>query len=88
MVAKTWATTEQTEWFESRKGTFREAQKVGKVDQYVTEACSEFFEKWPEVEKLFGPAATVSTLNEEQRVQYTKALRVRKHVGIPPTLPL
>ena len=73
-----WTTEEQGKWFDDRKGSFALAQKASKVKEYLTEAQSEFFERWPEVEAMFGVGAVVSSLNKEQMEQYTQALKRRK----------
>lgn len=78
MLAVSWTTTEQGTWFEERKGSFSTAQKACKVDQYLTEAQSDWFERWPEVEILFGEGTAVSDLDEEQTMQYSQALKRRK----------
>lgn len=73
-----WTTEEQGKWFDDRKGSFSMAQKASKVEEYLTEAQSDFFERWPEVEVLFGEGAVVSNLSDEQMEQYAQALKRRK----------
>ncbi|TFY55898.1 hypothetical protein EVJ58_g7965, partial [Rhodofomes roseus] len=53
-------------------------QKAGKVNEFFTEAESEFFAEWPEISRLFGPEATVEGLSEEEMSEYGAALRRRK----------
>lgn len=80
MPGISWTTEEQGQWFDDRKGSFSLAQKASKVGEYLTEAQSDFFERWPEVEALFGEGTAVSDLNEEQMQRYTQALKRRKAV--------
>ncbi|KAH9832028.1 uncharacterized protein C8Q71DRAFT_714621 [Rhodofomes roseus] len=78
MVSKPWASPEQLEWFSTKRSAFLAAQKAGKVNEFFTEAESEFFAEWPEISRLFGPDATVEGLSEEELNEYGAALRRRK----------
>ncbi|KAH9922229.1 uncharacterized protein B0H18DRAFT_1121046 [Fomitopsis serialis] len=78
MPPKSWATPEQLQFFKERIQGFLAAQKANKVSQFMTETESEFFEKWPELTKMYGPDVALDDLTEEQMTKYGAALQKRK----------
>ncbi|KAH9831678.1 uncharacterized protein C8Q71DRAFT_861684 [Rhodofomes roseus] len=77
-MPNTWTTEEQNEWFADKREAFLAAQKAGKVSAFFTETEGQFFERWPELTRLFGPDVALSTLTAEQEVAYRDALVARK----------
>ncbi|TFY56549.1 hypothetical protein EVJ58_g7573 [Rhodofomes roseus] len=77
-MPNTWSTEEQNEWFADKREAFLAAQKAGKVSAFFTEAEGQFFERWPELTRLFGSNVALSTLTPEQEDAYRDALVARK----------
>ena len=78
---KGWTTEEQRVWFEAKLPAFISAQTAGNPSAFITEAKNEWFEKWPELPLLFGPAAVLEDLTEAQRQEYGAALAAHKQVS-------
>ncbi|RPD55783.1 hypothetical protein L227DRAFT_509558 [Lentinus tigrinus ALCF2SS1-6] len=79
MAPSGWTGGDQQEWLQDRNDSAIEARSQGKYSAWLIALFHDWFLRWPEREKLFGPE--VGTLTPEQEVQLAAAINHRQKVS-------
>ncbi|KAL6300467.1 hypothetical protein BKA93DRAFT_829058 [Sparassis latifolia] len=78
MSQKSWATEAETALLISLRPSFLEHQKCRTLTKFWASLNTEFFQRFPERVKLFGPDISDSMLSEEQRTALGEAIKKRQ----------
>lgn len=86
MPSKPWMNPDQLAWFTEHRPEFLDAQKMRNkevaLDKFFVSIENEWFDKWPELEVLFGPGVVKEDLTGEQVTILGNAVKARQKVFI------
>ncbi|RPD55280.1 hypothetical protein L227DRAFT_637721 [Lentinus tigrinus ALCF2SS1-6] len=75
MAPPGWTASDQQEWLEERNDDAIEARRVGKYSSWLIAIFHDWFLRWSEREKLYGPEAGILTPEQEAELAAATARR-------------